>query len=1108
MQPPGIGPQMGLFTINNQKFPLYEGLNTIGRNREAVVNIKHVLISQHHALITVLDGKFFISDLKSSNGSFLEGMRLVPLKMYPFNNDAKITLGNLHGTFTITSDPPLEERLVETQTQSLFDGGTQLMQSTGNVQEELTQKILWPPSVPTYVPGLQIGEIHDEPLSVLENYVELEPDPQLERVEDLPSSPVVISDNEVTDCEENPGPSGEHDANNHEATFCDKSNESLEFLNQSPTTAQPNGEESRDSSDDDSFAFKRTRKSFMVISTQDLQENASESSSHQLEETIPATQYPSALELNESDIIAATQALRPDSQSSESEFFKLGLTQLMDSSLNGITSQAAEPAPEENESIDTTHVSLTQAVQNNEDIYEVATQKVASTADETFNIFDAPTQKLRTVEDSFLQPTQPMFSEALEDVDYDSPTQKVSDDDDTFLAPTQKLSFSAAAPKENEDFFLAPTQRVLLPKRVYSFKKTKCNLDASLSVLAVGEAETGQAKLDSAATGKKTDDEVIAHPDKETFMDSPTRDISKPQDAEDVEGLQAKQDTATGVKGEDYFKTSNAVKLQAKKSESHVKIRESLNDEEIEAKPKQAPGNRETFAAGENTCSKPQLPNGSHSSVEAKSEETIDRTSMPSKRERAANSINPFIIEDAKERSDKTFKCPESSYVASDANQETVRSDCKNSQINGEIPVEANNDEPAKSGHNFASEDIEKPPKRLKRQCRIKPSVEAKSGDKPKKPTNLEEDVAAVCVEETSKEEIANPTHIDQSMALLASKMIKTRKTTKTEEIRINFPKERKSMALSVDEEEMPRSRRAAAEGKRAKTSKPNEKPPATKAAKRANKERAADEGSSSKKQRLQSEDSPRGNLRKQRHKVVFTMLNSPQLESLIKQLGGSIVDSVDSCTVLITEHVKRSQKLLEAIGRGRPICSPQWVLDSKRAKQFLDPWDYILTDAEAETNWEFSLNESLQRSMAQNLLKDYNFYIQVTNGVDVLKGGIKACGGKCLARIPSGPLQHSYVISTVENRIKHNKILQKHPHFQAIEAEAVFDAILRQEIRFSRHIIILDHSAIVHQPTCFWIWKHPVDDVKWPIRTGKLMNINMTMDPAYKKSAKVAPVN
>lgn len=73
---------------------------------------------------------------------------------------------------------------------------------------------------------------------------------------------------------------------------------------------------------------------------------------------------------------------------------------------------------------------------------------------------------------------------------------------------------------------------------------------------------------------------------------------------------------------------------------------------------------------------------------------------------------------------------------------------------------------------------------------------------------------------------------------------------------------------------------------------------------------------------------------------------------------------------------------------------------------------------------------------------------------IGVVAGGIKACGGKCLARIPAGALKHAYVISTKENCTKHNKVLQKHPHFQAIEAEAVFDAILRQEIRFSRHII------------------------------------------------------
>lgn len=88
--------------------------------------------------------------------------------------------------------------------------------------------------------------------------------------------------------------------------------------------------------------------------------------------------------------------------------------------------------------------------------------------------------------------------------------------------------------------------------------------------------------------------------------------------------------------------------------------------------------------------------------------------------------------------------------------------------------------------------------------------------------------------------------------------------------------------------------------------------------------------------------------------KVVFTMLDNPQIETSIRGLGmyftclhkspitvtfyagGVVVDTVDSCTVLLTQYVKRSQKLLTAVGQGKPICHPNWIHESKRANKFL----------------------------------------------------------------------------------------------------------------------------------------------------------------------------
>lgn len=916
---------MGLFTINNKIFPLYEGVNTIGRNGEAVVNIKHVvscwsysspiafkglawlqMISQHHAVVTILNGEFFISDLKSSNGSFLEHMRLVPLKLYPLKNDSKVTLGNLHGAITITSkgllhSPPVEERLAETQTQSLFEGGTQLLEPTGDVHEELTQKIFWPPSVSRHLPGLQIDEIYDEHLSVLENFAEVEQDPPMER----PAPPQANSDDEATDCEETTGPSGENEANKEEETFCDKSNESLEFLNKSPATALANGGESHGSSDDECFEFKRTRKSFMVISSQDFDDP-------QLEETIPATQYPSALQLDESDIIGATQAVRFQTQSSESEVFKLGLTESMDSSLTMFEqqNQAIEMGP-------------TQTVQNNEEIYDAATQKVARSAEETFNIFEAPTQKIRIEEDSFLQPTQPMlFSEALEDVDYDSPTQKVSAGD-TFLAPTQKLSLAP----ENDDSFLAPTQTVLPPKRMYSFKKTKCNLEASLSALADGHEESDpnledidvedlQAKRDisTGATSEdlNTNDKVQLQASKSkthTTMEDMRKTpevIAQPGEqiftAEDVEDLQTKQHPSTGAKSED-SNENDEDQPQENKSE----IPESLNNKEIEDRPKQAPGSPDTCAAVFNA----QLETDKNATEAKFTEETVHRAFERGQ----PNGLNSSIVEEAAESSlNGTFKsifCPE--RVTSDTNLNLIReytigklqspgkapksdSDTVNAlrcdksdaavshakrkttergrkkstkepKKNKKLPLREDRDKTSKTPKSedpvnssvidenrkcpesdpsasdkgkspqrqkisavfFAlqSEDIKAPIEnalQMGRQCRVKPSEEVKS---------------AIC--------------FDQSMALLASKMVKTKKCAKTEEIQINFPKEGKGMQLSMVKTERPTRSHP-------KSSKQNEEPQSSKpigrVAKRAKKDPEPDDDSLFKKLKLQSGDS------------------------------------------------------------------------------------------------------------------------------------------------------------------------------------------------------------------------------------------------------------
>ncbi|XP_018578133.1 uncharacterized protein LOC108916382, partial [Anoplophora glabripennis] len=142
---------------------------------------------------------------------------------------------------------------------------------------------------------------------------------------------------------------------------------------------------------------------------------------------------------------------------------------------------------------------------------------------------------------------------------------------------------------------------------------------------------------------------------------------------------------------------------------------------------------------------------------------------------------------------------------------------------------------------------------------------------------------------------------VEKSFALLEAKSTKTRKSQRvinSSEVKVSVCKNRRSMATC-----------------------------------------AVPETSKSRIENIQSPPnftSPEKGKRKQKPKIVFTMLDSPLLESLIRQMGGTVVDSVESSTVLVTGQVKRSQKLLTAVGQGKPICSPDWIHASKKANEFL----------------------------------------------------------------------------------------------------------------------------------------------------------------------------
>jgi len=98
--------------LPDREIPLRDGLNVIGRGRDAGVRLHEKSISRHHARIRIQNGEATLEDLKSKNGTFFHGERVKsPVRL---ENGDTFRLGSVSITFR---DRP-ETGSTDTQTQT------------------------------------------------------------------------------------------------------------------------------------------------------------------------------------------------------------------------------------------------------------------------------------------------------------------------------------------------------------------------------------------------------------------------------------------------------------------------------------------------------------------------------------------------------------------------------------------------------------------------------------------------------------------------------------------------------------------------------------------------------------------------------------------------------------------------------------------------------------------------------------------------------------------------------------------------------------------------------------------------------------------------------
>ncbi|CAG9837069.1 unnamed protein product [Diabrotica balteata] len=170
-KPPFLnGIQVASLVVESKPYPIFKGVNTIGRNKAAVVNIKHLTVSQHQAVIVAIDEtQVYISDMNSSNGTFINNSKMIPLQLYKLTNKAEIKFGELNASFSniLVVDPTQNDALEASQlsqTQTFYSSSTQVLFnptdisstcvnndqtiSDNNIHEIATQIEFHPPPIP------------------------------------------------------------------------------------------------------------------------------------------------------------------------------------------------------------------------------------------------------------------------------------------------------------------------------------------------------------------------------------------------------------------------------------------------------------------------------------------------------------------------------------------------------------------------------------------------------------------------------------------------------------------------------------------------------------------------------------------------------------------------------------------------------------------------------------------------------------------------------------------------------------------------------------------------------------------------------------------------
>ena len=91
----GEGKPASYLMFNHKKVELVAKI-TIGRDTDNDVVVDNKLASRHHAIIQKIKDAYFLKDEKSTNGTYVNGVKIPAEKYVKLNPGDKISIGNMN----------------------------------------------------------------------------------------------------------------------------------------------------------------------------------------------------------------------------------------------------------------------------------------------------------------------------------------------------------------------------------------------------------------------------------------------------------------------------------------------------------------------------------------------------------------------------------------------------------------------------------------------------------------------------------------------------------------------------------------------------------------------------------------------------------------------------------------------------------------------------------------------------------------------------------------------------------------------------------------------------------------------------------------------------